>query len=111
MHSECVEEGQAILAEAVDFFSGVRGDRLVAAYALGSLAHGGFSPLVSDIDIGLILADPLQASDDAAIDAGVGTVRGKGGELRQRLSVFWSSLRSLQEPQSLAAFLRWTGWT
>lgn len=97
MGSEGVEEGQAILAEAVDFYGGVLGDRLVAAYALGSLAHGGFSPLVSDIDIGLVLAHPLQASDAATIDAGVGAVRGKGGELRQRLSVFWSSPRWLRE--------------
>jgi hypothetical protein len=33
-------------------------DRLLAAYALGSLAHGGFSPLVSDVDFGLVLERP-----------------------------------------------------
>jgi hypothetical protein len=33
--------------------------RLIAGYALGSLAHGGFSPLVSDVDLGLILEDPV----------------------------------------------------
>lgn len=104
MGSEGVEEGQTILAEAVDFYREVLGDRLVAAYALGSLAHGGFSPLVSDIDIGLILAHPLQASDAGTIDAGVGAMRAKGGELRQRLSVFWSSLRSLQEPPVAGRF-------
>ncbi len=38
----------------------VLGPRLVAAYALGSLAHGGFSPLVSDVDLGLVLTDPIE---------------------------------------------------
>ena len=72
MGSEGVEEGQTILAEAVDFYREVLGDRLVAAYALGSLAHGGFSPLVSDIDIGLILAHPFghAASATGALHAG-----------------------------------------
>jgi predicted nucleotidyltransferase len=44
-----------VLAEALEVYRVVLGERLVAAYALGTLAHGGFSELVSDIDLGLIL--------------------------------------------------------
>jgi hypothetical protein len=48
------------------------GSRLAAGYALGSLAHGGFSALVSDVDLGLILEDPLRATDRLTVRA-VGT--------------------------------------
>jgi predicted nucleotidyltransferase len=52
-------QGQELLAATVDLAQELWRDRFVAAYALGSLAHGGFRPLVSDIDIGFVLADPL----------------------------------------------------
>lgn len=44
-------DGNGVLADAVAAYRVVLGDRLVAAYALGSLAHGGFSELVSDVDL------------------------------------------------------------
>ena len=62
--------GEAVLERAVTAYAEALGDRLVAGYALGSLAHGGFSPLVSDVDLGLILADPLRAGDHATIGEG-----------------------------------------
>ena len=62
-------EAEALLAQSVDAFRAALGDRLVAAYALGSLAHGGFSALVSDVDLGLILADPVQSRDGETIEA------------------------------------------
>jgi len=43
-----VERGHAVLADAVATYTRVLGERLLAAYALGSLAYGGFSPLASD---------------------------------------------------------------
>jgi predicted nucleotidyltransferase len=49
--------GDDVLADAVRAGRESLGGRLLAAYALGSLAHGGFSPLVSDVDVALILAD------------------------------------------------------
>jgi hypothetical protein len=42
---------------------------LLAAYALGSLAHGGFSELVSDVDLGLLVSDPVQPEDAETIQA------------------------------------------
>ena len=47
--------GDDVLADAVRAAQQAFGERLLAAYPLGSLAHGGFSPLVSDVDVG---ADP-----------------------------------------------------
>jgi hypothetical protein len=89
------EQGQLVLAEAVDAYREALGRRLVAAYALGSLAHGGFSPLVSDVDLGLVLADPLGASDLETIQAVADRVRGRGSGLHQRLSVFWGTPSTL----------------
>jgi hypothetical protein len=62
-------EAEAILSEAVAAHRAVLGGRLVGAYALGSFAHGGFGALVSDVDLGLILADPLQSQDGDTIQA------------------------------------------
>jgi hypothetical protein len=98
--------GDTALAEAVDAFRDALGDRLLAAYALGSLAHGGFSPLVSDIDLGLIIRDPLRADDAGKIQAVADAQKAKGSELSKRLSVFWgteSTLRGEQEGGRLPA--------
>src|SRR5439155_19007171 len=46
--------GEDVLARAVAAYEAALGSRLIAGYALGSLAHGGFSPLVSDVDLGLV---------------------------------------------------------
>ena len=40
-------------------------DRLASAYAIGSLAHGGFAPAVSDVDLALLTDGPVE--DMAAI--------------------------------------------
>jgi hypothetical protein len=88
--------GEAVLDRAVTAYAEALGDRLVAGYALGSLAHGGFSPLVSDVDLGLILADPLQAGDHATIGAVAGAVRASGPGLPERLSVFWGTPSTLR---------------
>ena len=90
-----VEEGQAVLAEAVGAYTQALGERLVAAYALGSLAHGGFSPLVSDVDLALILADPLHPTDSETVAAVARGLKAKGTALHERLSVFWGTPSSL----------------
>ena len=91
-----VEEGQAVLAEAVGAYTQALGERLIAAYALGSLAHGGFSPLVSDVDLALILADPLHPTDSETVAAVARGLKAKGSALHERLSVFWGTPSSLE---------------
>jgi hypothetical protein len=96
--------GEAVLARAVEVARERWGGRLLAAYALGSLAHGGFSDLVSDVDLGLALADPL-SEDDAAGVAEVGArVRASGIPLGERLSVFWGSPASLRGAVEVGRF-------
>src|SRR5207237_2036548 len=86
-----MDEGRAVLDEAVAAFQAALGPRLLAAYALGSLAHGGFSPLVSDVDLGLVLADPPATDDPDRLQAVAETIKAAGPVLHQRLSVFWAT--------------------
>ena len=66
------------------------GKRLVGAYLIGSLAHGGFSHRYSDIDVALVTEDSL---DTATLT----TLRSLAAEcdatLSQKLSLFWSDHR------------------
>ena len=63
----------------------------VAAYALGSLAHGGFSELVSDIDLALIISDPPRPGDASMIQVVADAEKSRGFALHERLSVFWGT--------------------
>jgi hypothetical protein len=85
-----------VLAGAVSAYRAALGSRLIAGYALGSLAHGGFSPLVSDVDLGLILQDPLRVTDRMIIHKVARSVRAGGSALHERLSVFWGTPSTLR---------------
>lgn len=85
-----VHDPEAVLGGAVESAAERFGDRLVAAYAIGSLAHGGFCPLVSDIDLAIVIADPLDEDDHERVDEMTTQVRNEGG-LAAQLSVFWAS--------------------
>jgi predicted nucleotidyltransferase len=94
--SSGVASGERVLAEAVEAYRVALGGRLLAAYALGSLAHGGFSELVSDIDLGLIVSDPPLPDDSSMIQVVADTEKSKGGALHERLSVFWGTRATLR---------------
>jgi hypothetical protein len=67
------------------------GPRLIAAYALGSLAHGGFAIDVSDVDLGLVL-DTLDRRIEKRMEAIKRRVAGRlATPIAGRLSVFWST--------------------
>jgi hypothetical protein len=89
------EPAEAVLAEATEAYRRALGNRLVAAYALGSLAHGGFSPLVSDVDLGLVLADPLRPTDAGTVEQIAAALQSGGSALHERLSVFWGTPSTL----------------
>lgn len=74
----------ATAAAAVD----VLGADLEAVFALGSLAHGGFAPLVSDVDVALVLS----RLDAAPLVPAVAEQarRRVSGPLADRLSIFWT---------------------
>jgi predicted nucleotidyltransferase len=90
-------EAEAILRDAVSAYRAALRERFVAAYALGSLAHGGFAPLVSDIDLGLIIADPLQPGDAEKVRSVADAAKNASGSmLAERLSVFWGTPATLR---------------
>jgi hypothetical protein len=89
------DPGEAVLARAVSAYRNVLGSRLIAGYALGSLAHGGFSALVSDVDLGLILRDPVTMKDRITIRGVARSVKAGESALDQRLSVFWGTPATL----------------
>lgn len=97
-------QAEETLAAAVDLAQNKWGERLLAAYALGSLAHGGFRPLVSDIDIGLVLAGPLRPGDAEAVDDLRSTIEAGGKPFSDRLSIFWGSVESLSGAASGGRF-------
>ncbi|WP_253863038.1 hypothetical protein [Prauserella halophila] len=84
----------------MDAAIGVLGDRLAAAYALGSLAHGGFAPLVSDIDVALIAPVGAAYSPDQIEQIKHDTRANCPNGLADRLSVFWADWNGVrQEPK------------
>ena len=86
--------GETLLAAALKLARQRWQRRLLAAYALGSLAHGGFSA-ASDIDIGLVLDDPLLGTDSEAVSELAASIKATRKPFADRLSVFWGSVASL----------------
>ena len=92
-----------VLAAAVELAQQTWRDRLLAAYALGSLAHGGFSA-VSDIDVALVLDDPLLAIDGDRVAEVTNSIKASNKPFTDRLSVFWGSALSLSGASSGGRF-------
>jgi hypothetical protein len=88
-------EGWRVLYAGLDAANARWARRLVGAYVLGSLAHGGFAPEASDVDLALILdrVDPDVGAAMAEIRNGVR--ERLGTTLASRLSLFWSSWAQL----------------
>lgn len=89
-----IDDPEAILEFVADLVDRAFADRLVATFVIGSVAHGGFSRLVSDVDLAVLVADPLTADDRTTIAEITRAVHTLGG-LAERLSVFWSSPSAL----------------
>ncbi|MCE3552952.1 hypothetical protein LWC33_15995 [Pseudonocardia sp. RS11V-5] len=84
------EGGELVLRTATAVAREVLGEHLDAVFALGSLAHGGFAPLASDVDVAVILDALLEDVADRMAEIRRATVARAGGPLAERLSVFWS---------------------
>ena len=89
------EKVKAVVSAVREAAPAAFGERCVAVYVMGSLARGGFSEAASDIDIGIMLRDPLEPTDAAAIDAIANRAREREPELPNRISIFWGSVESL----------------
>jgi predicted nucleotidyltransferase len=78
------------------------GERLLSAYAIGSLAHGGFAPAVSDVDLALLTA--ARVDDMAGIVEEVQAEVARTWELGARLSVFHAPWAEFDDPPEGARF-------
>lgn len=98
------EEAWRVVDAAVHSARDRLGAGLESAYAIGSLAHGGFSPAVSDIDLAL-LTDEQPERDVLAIVAMVAAdVRAGGHALADRLSIFHTPWAAFRDPPHDARF-------
>jgi hypothetical protein len=85
-----------VVADTVEAAEAVFGAEIEAVYILGSLAHGGFAPLVSDVDVAIVLAST--GPDTAGrIDTVRNWVVEKAAHpLSARLSLFWADWRAVR---------------
>jgi hypothetical protein len=94
--------GLEVLGAATEHARRLLGDRLVGAYAVGSLVHGGFAPDVSDVD-GVAIVDRCDAGVAATVAEVVAATRAElaGGALAglaDRLSLFWGDWATFGAP-------------
>ncbi len=89
-------EGWRVMLAGLDQATWRFGPRLEAAFAIGSLAHGGFAPAASDVDLALVLTEMDGEEARAAEDVRKSIRREIGGDLGGRLSIFWSSWTELE---------------
>jgi hypothetical protein len=73
---------------AAQYFKSSLGNSLLEVYKLGSLAHGGFSNIYSDIDVGLLLNCIAPPAEMASVIAGA---KALDAEYGKKLSVFWGN--------------------
>ncbi|HEY4455806.1 MAG TPA: hypothetical protein VGN81_15945 [Pseudonocardiaceae bacterium] len=96
------DAARAVALDAANAYRDAFADRLTAAYALGSVAHGGYAAAVSDIDLGLVLAE-IQDGDAALVESTREALLERG-PLYRKLSVFWASLPALRQGRSDGRF-------
>lgn len=83
-----MKEIAVFVDHAAQYFQSQLGAALVDAFKLGSLAHGGFSPIYSDIDLGLLLNcdSPPSLMNDL-----IGSAKSLDVNYGKKLSVFWGN--------------------
>jgi hypothetical protein len=103
--SACVDDtatGWQVAERACEAAAAQLGDRLVSAYVIGSLAHGGFALAVSDVDVAL-LVDHCDESVPRIVRTIVESTRlGVGDDLVDRLSIFYGDWASFGSPRPSA---------
>ncbi|HEY7221216.1 MAG TPA: hypothetical protein VH985_22785 [Candidatus Binatia bacterium] len=76
------------VSSSAEFFHAKLDTSLVEVYKLGSLAHGGFSSIYSDIDVGLLLNCAEPPPDITGLTA---TAKTLDAEYGKKLSLFWGN--------------------
>jgi predicted nucleotidyltransferase len=90
------ETADQVVADTVEAARAVFGAEIEAVYALGSLAHGGFAPLVSDVDIAIVLGSTGPDTADRIATVQRPVVERASSPLAERLSVFWADWHAVR---------------
>ncbi len=99
------EEGWRVIDAAARSARAHLGDALLSAYAIGSLAHGGFTVAVSDVDIALLTGERRRRGRcEAVVNAIAADVADTGVALGGRLSVFHAPWDRFTDPPHEARF-------
>jgi predicted nucleotidyltransferase len=96
------EAGWAVVRVAAAAARDALGDRLTSVYAIGSLAHGGFGPAVSDVDLALLTEEAIGSEETSRIAAS--TEAELRTELSRRLSIFHVPWRAFAAPPAGSRF-------
>jgi predicted nucleotidyltransferase len=103
---EPIEERERGAWEAIDAAVAAAeerlGDRLASAYAIGSLAHGGFAPAVSDVDLALLTRERVAGM--AEVVAEVRAEVARSHELGAKLSIFHVAWPDFADPPEGSRF-------
>jgi predicted nucleotidyltransferase len=86
-----------VVDDTVEAARAVFGDEIEAVYALGSLAHGGFAPLVSDVDVAIVLASTGPETADRIAEVQSMVSAKASSPLAERLSLFWGDWRAVRK--------------
>lgn len=78
--------------------------KLISIYLIGSLSHGGFSYVASDIDVAFILDGDITENDWEKFSSINTHVKKSGLKFSDRLSIFWSTLNVLSNEITSGAF-------
>ena len=85
-----------VVADTVEAAKAVFGAEIEAIYTLGSLAHGGFAPLVSDIDVAIVLSETGAETATRIFAVQQLVVERASNPLSDRLSIFWGDWRAVR---------------
>jgi hypothetical protein len=85
-----------VIADTVQAAQTVLGAEIEAIFVLGSLAHGGFAPLVSDVDVAIIVAATTPSTAEQMTRVQNLVVEEASSPLSERLSVFWADWHAVR---------------
>jgi predicted nucleotidyltransferase len=89
-----------VVADTVQAAQAEFGPEIEAMYTLGSLAHGGFAPLVSDVDVAIVLRS-TSAETGERVTRVQSLVRERASSpLSDRLSIFWGDWEAVRPGRS-----------
>jgi hypothetical protein len=87
---------EQVIADAVQAARAVLGSEIEAIFVLGSLAHGGFAPLVSDVDVAIVVRATAPSTAEQMARVQTLVVDKRSSPLSERLSVFWADWHTVR---------------